>query len=509
MTFRSILKTIAKIFLGLFSLVGLCMVLWLIWMLYINLFDEPLTPEAQAMLSWRVKAVPDAENGYVMIAGFTAPAGSDWKKVGAERIARHNEQVRASRRKRSVDENEIKIPAEEETQKLKFSECDDCEKTLRLFRGDDEAALLASLQALLQQQEQIDKALSDNAELIRRYEELQSASAFSKTALPSLLEDPIWFEKGFFIPIWQILLHKVVLDALSGDREPLLNFLERDLSFWRLIMKSDTSFYTTTFSDLLLGPELRLLRTLLTKLDFSASELERLRHLLTPLSAREQSLLRAQEYDWNAYANYFLYQVDYYPTKSIFLMLLDKLLFQPQATVNLFAERIRPSKELASLSSPEFVARYDAVPDMPQEKKEIIEVVDLFQETLNYMRHGYLETTVEKARARIERFIAGRHDTAAALQLTRAVLELRLAGIDAGKNPEAVPEFLARAGEETLNPYTGKPFEWDEACRRLSFTPQYADNRDFSEVTLAEVPEENTAACAVSAASIARSRNSD
>ncbi|MCL2022396.1 MAG: hypothetical protein FWG81_10105 [Betaproteobacteria bacterium] len=116
------------IFLGLFSLVGLCVVLWLAWVLYINLFDEPLTPEAQAMLSYRAEAVPDAENGYVMVAGFTAPAGSDWKKIGAERIARYNEQIRAYRK--SGNENEINIPAEEETQKLEFSECGDCEKIL-------------------------------------------------------------------------------------------------------------------------------------------------------------------------------------------------------------------------------------------------------------------------------------------------------------------------------------------------------------------------------------------
>ncbi|MCL2022397.1 MAG: hypothetical protein FWG81_10110, partial [Betaproteobacteria bacterium] len=234
----------------------------------------------------------------------------------------------------------------------------------RLSSGDDEAALLASLQALLQQQEQIDKALSDNAELIRRYEELQSASAYSETALPY---SDVWVGFGEskldIYPIRRLMLQKATLAALSGDREPLLDFLERDISFWRLVMKSDSMLITSMSASIVFMLELRLLRTLLAQIDFSTPKLERLRYLLTPLSAEEQSLLRTLEYECNGFANFLLTEEKYYfhPGMRSSGIFLHKWLFQPQATVNIFAERTRLWKELASLSSFGFAVRHDAV----------------------------------------------------------------------------------------------------------------------------------------------------
>ncbi|MCL2075759.1 MAG: hypothetical protein FWH15_04865 [Betaproteobacteria bacterium] len=498
MTFHDLLKTIVKGFLGLFLLAGLCAALWLVWVLSINFVDEPLTPEARAMLSYQAKAVPDAENGYVMMAGFTAPSGSDWKKVGAERIELYNEQVRASRG--VVTENAAKIPAEEETQKLKFSECGGCEETLEMYSGDNEAVLLASLQALLQQQEQIDKALKDNAELVHRYEALQSAAAFSETLLPSL-ETSIEFDEEKLSVIFQVrrlLLSEAMLVALSGDREPLLDFLERDIFLWRLLMRSDISLFAAMMAKANLAQELRLLRLLLTHVDFSTPELECLRRLLTPLSAEERSLLRALEEEWNARAHMLLRlgRHNFITEKRLFVAFLKKLLFQPQATVNLYAERMRYWKELASLSSSEFAVRHDAVTKAFQEKEEVTEILDILQNPFNYIGYSFVVISDYN----YGKQIAISHDLAASLQLTRALLELRLAGIDAGENPEAVPEFLAQADVETLNPYTGKPFEWNEACRRLSFTPQYA-GIIVGEITLAHIPEGNAAACASSAAS--------
>jgi len=517
MTFRSVLKTTLKISLGVFAFVGLCAVLWLAWVLYINLFDEPLTPEAEALLSYKAKALPDAENGYVMLAGFTAPAGSDWKKVGAERIARYNEQVRASRR--GGDESEANVSAEEETQRLTFSECGGCEKILRLSSGNSETTLLASLQALLQQKEQIEKAFSDNAELISRYEALQSASDFSETALPSLEVSAKSDEKEVLmlsvIPIRRLLLHKVTLAALYDDREPLLNFLERDISLWRLVMKSDTGPSTAMFASELLISELRFLRALLAQIDFSASELNRLSYLLTPLSEKELSFLRTLEYEWNSIAKTFMImEKNFYSRQNYHssLIYLRKWLFQPRASINLFAKKTSHWRKVASLPSLELAAYRSVIRESQEEKEDVVGIFSFFQKPFNYLGRSEVMKVAEIGDRSYEKAIAMRHDIAAALQLIRAVLELRMARIYVEKNPEAVSEFLAQAGEETMNPYTGKPFEWNEGCRRLSFTPQNADYRVFYEVNLTEVSEENAVACAASTKSsriAGHSNNSD
>ncbi|MCL2021820.1 MAG: hypothetical protein FWG81_06950 [Betaproteobacteria bacterium] len=483
MKLRPALKIIARIFLGLLLLVGLFYA-WSAWAIFVNRYDEPLTPEAEAMLAYRPQELPDAENGYVAMVGFTAPTGSDWKKVGAELIARNNEHVRVSGRF-----DETKAAAKEEAQKIKFSECDGCEGMVKLSGNNNEAALLVSLRSLPQQKEQINKLLAHNAELIRRYEEIQSASAFSETMLISLTS--VFPDYSDIRLTQQLLLSRAALAALAGNREPLLNFLERDLAFWRLVMRSDTSLVTAMAANAFISQDLRLLRALLTKINFSAPELERLRYLLTPLSAEEQSLLRALENEWNRMAEVAPHTAEKYSISiendsSIFR---NKSFLQPQATVNLYAEKIRPLRELASLPSPEFVARR-SIADTEEEYG--IGLKDLILTPYNFV--GRLIVAI--AAPDYGAYIGRNHDLAAALQLTRAVLELRIAGIDAGNNPDAVPEFLKQAGKETLNPYTGMPFEWDETCRRLCFTPQGADHSNFFAVTLADIPEENTAACA-------------
>jgi len=270
----------------------------------------------------------------------------------------------------------------------------------------------------------------------------------------------------------ELLLAQLSLVALNGKREPLLDFLERDLAFWRMLMSSDSSLFTAAIGTASIARTLQLLRALLTKIDFSASELERLRRLLTPLSKEELSLVRTLENEAASVANTFLLKKG--ASQNDWAGRFLQWFFQPQASVNFYAERMRPWKELASMPTPEFATR-SAVADTINRTKPF---------PYNELGIGLIAMATTNS---YENYIASRHDLAAALQLTRAVLELRINKIDADNNPEAVPEFLAQADPATLNPYTGKPFDWNESCRRLSFTPQSERfSRDFSGVTLAK-----------------------
>ncbi len=503
MTFRAVLKIAAKVFLGFFLLAALL----LAWAMFVNRHDEPLTPEAQAILSYRAEAVPDAGNGYVAMAGFTAPAGSDWKKAGIDWIERHNERSRASGR--GMTGNATHVSLTEEERKLKFSEDNCCEQFLKLSWKTDATALSASLSSLPQQRERLDRLLSANVELILRYETMQAAPAFSETALLSWTMMPQFSDYIDIIRVRRLLLSKAALSALSGDQEPVLDFLERDLRFWRLVMRSDTTLLTAMIAQAQVGEDLRLLQALLPRIDLSVSTAERWRRLLAPFSAEERSLLRALKIEWNYIAEGVLHLREfnanhetcaYFPDSGEgvsctpvqnFLM---KWFFQPQATLNLHVEKLRFWSDLARLPPPEFVARYAELNEQRRKNETEIRVVP-------WPPYNFIgRTMAEFAEVDVGDYIGRRHDHAAMLQLTRAQLELRLAGIDVGKNPQAVPEFLAKAGEETRNPYTGMTFDWNENCRRLSFTPQDGKRRIFSEITLADIPEQNAAACAASAA---------
>ncbi len=64
-------------------------------------------------------------------------------------------------------------------------------------------------------------------------------------------------------------------------------------------------------------------------------------------------------------------------------------------------------------------------------------------------------------------YIAHAHGVAAYLKLVRMQLELRLAAVPLAE----VPQFLERAGPDSVNPLDGRPFRWDREKRSLSFDP--------------------------------------
>ncbi len=495
MTFRSVLKTTIKIFLGLFLLAAL----FLAWVMFVNRNDEPLTPEAQALLSYRAEEALDMENGYVALTGFTAPAGSDWKKAGAEQLRRPNEAL-----ERGWHEEKNSGAAEE---KLEFVGGNDKDSLLKLSRNFSDAELQASLRELPQQAEKIESLLKDNAELVERYKSMLALPAFREPRSASIFMPHFPNFASETRKVRNLLFAETSLAALEGDVRPLLDFLEQDMRFWRRAMRSDTVLITAFVVQSPLMDDIRLLRALLPQIDISNPEtVERLRALLTPLSPAERSLGRVYENEWHGqalfymnmeeenrktceYASSFMEEkIDCHPFGTDFF---TRWTYQPQATLNRYALHIVRVRGLLQLTPKEFIQRSSS--GMNGQKGESEE--NLWEWLNPYNFTGRILADIASPTLSVGDYVSYRYDLAAALQLVRAQLELRLAGIDAEKNPQAVPEFLAQAGEETRNPYTEAPFVWDENCLRLSFTPQEVYRRVFFEITLADIPEQNAAAC--------------
>ena len=80
-----------------------------------NLRDEPLTPESQALLVPLTNPYAPEDNIYLALAGLDAPPGESVTAVGLARIERFNRQVdlasREAEHHRIVDEKHRVIPA--------------------------------------------------------------------------------------------------------------------------------------------------------------------------------------------------------------------------------------------------------------------------------------------------------------------------------------------------------------------------------------------------------------
>src|SRR5690349_18997750 len=85
----------------------------LIWFAANRLLDESPDPRRDAFLASAERAVPDAENLAVAIAGLDAPSGSDFTKRGAELKKLHDAHARWPEIQREIQRpGALKVTAE-------------------------------------------------------------------------------------------------------------------------------------------------------------------------------------------------------------------------------------------------------------------------------------------------------------------------------------------------------------------------------------------------------------
>lgn len=145
----------------------------------VNARDEELTPETRALAEYHSPSVPDAQNAYLALVGFDAPAGADPVVAGAHFIA---ESDAAAASDPSGHERVLKRMAEDpevrDEGRLKF---------IGSLDSLPDPLDRPSLPQALDHAGDIRTLTDANAELVARYVATQKLPAYARTSLPDII----------------------------------------------------------------------------------------------------------------------------------------------------------------------------------------------------------------------------------------------------------------------------------------------------------------------------------
>jgi len=190
-----------------------------------NLRDEPLTPESQALLVPPPNPYAPEDNIYLALAGLDAPPGESVTAVGLARIERFNRQVDLA--SREARPGTLGAAATQDPgPRLEFrGDLDFCEPLNRSVWSDAPA-----------HGTDIAKLLADNAELYQRYVGLHRRQGFYETAHPSITSPPVYLSAA---PIRKLFLAEAVLRLRTGEpraQRAALADLTDDVRVWRAVL---------------------------------------------------------------------------------------------------------------------------------------------------------------------------------------------------------------------------------------------------------------------------------
>ncbi|HVO88330.1 MAG TPA: hypothetical protein VMV45_07300, partial [Casimicrobiaceae bacterium] len=427
-----------------------------------NLFDEAPTPLARRLVQPPSITVEPSDNSYLAIVGFEAARDQDVVEAGLRLVAEH----RAAAQADPLGEQRAKslasaFPARRAPDRIAFA-------------GDADAlcdiAGPSCLADSARRGEEIREMLDANAVLVARYESIQRMSGYANTAAVDVYR---WLlAPSSFHATFNLLLARAALDAQHSHLDRALDFLARDMAFWRRVMASGSPLVDVQIAARAFTSEVGLLSEIIAAPSIDiAPRAARLRAMLAPLQADEFDLSRTLEREFEVRA-LTLSDLGALARRSPAEALpeavphwLVPLLYKRQATVNRTAALYERMQLVAHARPGEFERRRTELDAFVRE-----------QEDPDYhWIYDPVGKAVSASTPLLIDAIAASFDLAAYVNLVRASLELRLAAV----GDADVEIFLLRAAPETRNPYSGLPFSWDPNTRTLSFGAASAASRDL------------------------------
>lgn len=192
----------------------------------INWRDEPLTPQARALLAPPPNPLKPDDNIYLAMAGFTAPSGASMIAAGQSRIGLYNEHLDAvlhDPSAQAVDSLTLNDP-----RALSFQGQANFVQPLSGSLWEEVPAHRAQIEALTVQ----------NGELYERYLALDRLSGYYETARPS------WLAPHIFVPtgVRFLFLENTVLRLRAGsvrEQRAALDELIADVGLWRRVLTGE------------------------------------------------------------------------------------------------------------------------------------------------------------------------------------------------------------------------------------------------------------------------------
>ena len=451
-TIRGILKW-GGIALGSLVLIGLI----LFGVAYVvNLRDEPLTPEARALMVSPRNPYNAQDNIYLALVGFDAPAGESPVAVGRARVERYNHTFDRAQRSDPLQGFEMMKGVMQETDPRRLQFTGELE-----FKGP----ISSYWEEISAHRANVEKLKTDNMELYERYVALHRQAGYFETCRPGMMA-PFVFGIG---GARKLFLADAVLrmrsDDRNGQREALAD-LEDDVRLWHAVLIGEGALVSKMVAIAYLHWDELLLAEVIADaqapVPVGASDVE----AVVPAFPLE---------DWNIGESFraeFLIHVSILeqarsvndsgwsaPTESPRMgNSLGGHFFKFNATENLFAEQaVRLMREAASGARPKVAVSSFAT---------LRKVYNPVGKIIFAISEGASADYGPRA-----------WDGAAFHHLLRLSYEIRRQRTEAG----AIPAFLAQHPEWSTHPANGRPFLWDEKAGTLRVQPVAAHppNRPF------------------------------
>lgn len=412
--------------------------------------DDPLNPAAKTPPLSFPEVAPE-ENAYVGLAGLGRPGDGELAEAGLKHL-------KGGPQKRRRSDPAIKVSYR--------NPCLDAEVRNCLDQIEADAAA-------------IDEAVQAHTDFLERYRALRAMPHFVNITADPLSSAP---EYNHLIELSRLVGAKALLDIRQGGLEAGLAALEAELDFFKKMAQGQTN----SLVDLMIataGLSIGFLEISAVigdgRVDLTGQE-DRLRRMLeldldtgplmaVALKTEKRTLLQLASFSgksseagapWAAGAA--AYDEPSWIEKFAF-----QFLYKKNMTCNQIAARLdaaiktlsnRPLLDFPAFAKKEARATKEAAATAGSVKNLYDKYGVFFFK--NYVGEMFLDIE----HFEYTRYLARLNDAAALHpRLLRAQLELRLI---AGQSPD-IPAALAELGPETLNPYTGRPFDWDQEKRVL------------------------------------------
>jgi hypothetical protein len=410
----------------------------------INWRDEPLTPEARALLAPPANPLKPEDNIYLFMAGFTAPSGESPIALGQARIEHYNQRLDAVLHDPSPQAlDSLQIP---DPHPLEFQGHADFVHPLTASVWDEVPAHRAAIESLTAQ----------NAELYQRYQALERLPGYYETARPSYLTPAV------FVPtqLRYLFLEETVLrlrDGTAGEQREALAELSADAVLWRRVLTGQGLLVSKMLALAYLQSDCLVLADLIADphSELGAGDADS----AAPLFALgDFDLGTAFEGEFRVQASLlaqteYLYAIDWKPQPAraaIERGWLDRLgtaisghFFKPDATLNLFAQQVGRLKAITP--GPAVAASDRKLVDSSATAWGTVGVYNPIGKLLAGIAAPTGVTYPLRA-----------WDAAALQRLVRLGFEIRrqkLATAD-------IPAFLGQHPEWSTHPGDGRPFIW-------------------------------------------------
>lgn len=425
-----------------------------------NARDEELTSATKALAEYHPPSVPDAQNAYLVLIGFDAPAGSDPIVAGASLVAENNASALSDpsgwgrMSKRSAKE-----PGAENRSQLKFV------GSLNALHDSLDGKCLSQA---LEHAHDIRSMIDANPVLVARYLAMQRLPAYASTSVPDILQT-IPPSDGW-LASRRLLQMQSCLDAQTAHVGRGLEFLAADTDMWRRVL-GNGGLLEEMIAVRVLASDFRVLSDLIATPAFDARANEaKLRQILAPLSDAELNMALTFKREFEMHARmYAALPGEMAKDRSVpwFDRLINRYFYLPNASLNESAQLFGELQAVASHPPSEFVVGWDKLQNAVRAQSTL--GVRWIYNPLGRMTAGMVIPTYKEYITRV-------FDLAAYVNLVRAQLELRLAAVPSTE----VPAILTAARPETRNPYTKQPFQWNASDKSLSFEPMSSRWREWS-----------------------------